>query len=132
MSGKFWSRERVTYTPLRERPIPVTPEEDEAWSERVDVPHKEPTRMLPQSAIRIARECDRIKATLIEKNLAYGNSALDPVRLFSKADPVEQLMVRIDDKLSRIQRGGEYPGDDTLLDLIGYMVLLRLAIREPA
>lgn len=84
--------------------------------------------VLPQSAIRIARECDRIKAFLVEKNMAYGDSATDPIRLFSRADTVEQLLVRIDDKLSRVQRGtGEYPGDDTVLDLIGYLVLLRIA-----
>ncbi len=84
--------------------------------------------VLPESAVRIARECDRIKAFLVEKNISYGNSATDPIRLFSQANTVEQLLVRIDDKLSRVQRGsGEYPGDDTILDLIGYLVLLRLA-----
>lgn len=38
---------------------------------------------------------------LLAKNAAYGNSALEPVRIFSKADPTEQIRVRIDDKLSR-------------------------------
>ena len=61
---------------------------------------------------------------LVEKNKAYGNSALDPVRVFSRASTVEQLNVRIDDKLSRLARGHEYPGDDTIRDLIGYLVLL--------
>ena len=89
-------------------------------------------RELPESAVRIARECDRIKAFLVEKNLAYGNSATDPVRIFSNANTAEQLLVRIDDKLSRIQRGGEYPGDDTLLDLIGYLILLRVTLGHPA
>jgi hypothetical protein len=69
----------------------------------------------------------RIENMLIEKNRAYGDSALDPVRVFSKQDNLEQLYVRIDDKLSRITRGHEYPGDDTISDLIGYMVLLLIA-----
>lgn len=64
---------------------------------------------------------------LIEKNKAYGDSALNPVRIFSKADPVEQIMVRIDDKLSRLARGSEYAGDDTVTDLLGYLVLLKIA-----
>lgn len=64
---------------------------------------------------------------LVNKNEAYGNSALDPVRIFSDASPVEQLKVRIDDKLSRIARGGEWPGEDTIDDLIGYLILLKLA-----
>ena len=77
----------------------------------------------------IAEVCSEISDLLCEKNRAYGNSALDPVRCFSKADPVEQIYVRIDDKLSRIERGGEYPGDDTIQDLIGYLVLLKVAMR---
>ena len=63
---------------------------------------------------------------LKSKNKAYGNSALDPIRVFSKADPVEQLNVRIDDKLSRIMRGTD-SGEDTELDLIGYLVIRRIA-----
>jgi uncharacterized protein (DUF2461 family) len=64
---------------------------------------------------------------LIKKNIAYGNSALEPVRIFSKADAREQLHVRIDDKLSRIMRGTEYVGDNDIDDLIGYLVLLKIA-----
>ena len=77
----------------------------------------------------IARVCDEVKAVLLEKNASYGNSALDPLRIFSRADPVEQLNVRIDDKLSRVARGSEYAGDDTELDLIGYLILRRVARR---
>lgn len=68
-----------------------------------------------------------IEALLIEKNKAYGDSAIDPIRVFSKADNLEQIYVRIDDKLSRVKRGYEYPGDDTIKDLIGYLVLLLVA-----
>jgi hypothetical protein len=68
-----------------------------------------------------------IEDMLIAKNRAYGNSALEPIRVFSKSDTIEQLYVRIDDKLSRIERGHEYPGDDTIFDLIGYLVLLIIA-----
>ena len=77
--------------------------------------------------VSIAQVCDDVKQTLLEKNRAYGNSALDPLRIFSRADPEEQLNVRIDDKLSRIARGREFAGDDTELDLLGYLVLRRVA-----
>jgi hypothetical protein len=80
-------------------------------------------------AATIAVVCDEIKEMLLAKNRAYGNSALAPLRIFSRADPVEQLNVRIDDKLSRIARGREFAGDDTELDLIGYLVLRRVAAR---
>lgn len=75
----------------------------------------------------IERVVSNIKEMLIAKNRAYGDSALSPVRMFSKSDAIEQLYVRIDDKLSRVQRGHEYPGDDTVFDLIGYLVLLLIA-----
>jgi hypothetical protein len=71
--------------------------------------------------------CHAITQMLIEKNIAYGDSALDPVRIFSKSDPAEQLKVRIDDKLSRLMKGTDYPGDNDIDDLIGYLVLLKIA-----
>ena len=74
--------------------------------------------------------CVEMSKFLIDKNRAYGNSALDPVRIFSKSDNVEQLMVRIDDKLSRFARGTEFPGDNDIDDLLGYLVLLKVARRD--
>lgn len=71
--------------------------------------------------------CTDISVMLQEKNTAYGDSALDPVRIFSKANAIEQLLVRIDDKLSRFARGTDYPGDNDIDDLIGYLVLLKIA-----
>lgn len=75
--------------------------------------------------------CRDIAALLVEKNRAYGNSALDPIRKFSKATNVEQILVRLDDKLSRLARG-QLAGEDVEKDLIGYLVLLRIARNEAA
>lgn len=77
-------------------------------------------------AVKIAQELQDIGNMLLEKNAAYGNSALDPVRIFSKADPVEQIKVRLDDKLSRLSRGAN-AGEDVIRDLIGYLILLRVS-----
>ena len=68
-----------------------------------------------------------IAEMLIKKNVSYGNSALSPVRIFSKADPKEQLMVRLDDKLSRIKNNESFPGDNDIDDMIGYLVLYKIA-----
>lgn len=75
----------------------------------------------------VRRITTQIAELLIEKNAAYGDSALNPIRVFSKADRIEQLNVRIDDKISRIQRGSEYGDEDTEMDLIGYLVLRKIA-----
>lgn len=92
-------------------------------------PKREAEFSVPDSVNLIAAECDRIKAMLIEKNLSYGNSALAPIRVVSKADAAEQLRVRIDDKLNRLKNSGDDLGEDTIQDLIGYLVLLRIAMR---
>lgn len=75
---------------------------------------------------QIRAECQTIADLLVGKNKAYGDSALSPVRIFSKVDLIEQINVRLDDKLSRLARGNE-AGEDVILDLLGYLVLLRIA-----
>lgn len=84
------------------------------------------------SQLQIALVCDEIKELLLSKNAKYGDSALNPVRVFSKASPVEQILVRVDDKLSRIKSGaGLIANDeDVLNDLIGYLVLLKIALNK--
>ncbi len=78
----------------------------------------------------IREKCNYIADFLVEKNRAYGNSAADPVDIFTKGlTALQKLDVRIDDKLSRMQRGGEYPGDDTFKDLTGYLIL-RLIVAD--
>lgn len=79
------------------------------------------------SGMSIWKTCHAIAQMLIEKNISYGDSALDPVRIFSKTGPVEQLHVRIDDKLSRLMKGTDYIGDNDIDDLIGYLILLKIA-----
>ena len=74
--------------------------------------------------------CDDVKQLLISKNQKYGDSALSPVRIFSQADATEQILVRIDDKLNRIQKGaGLLANDeDVIMDLIGYLILLKISL----
>jgi len=73
-----------------------------------------------------------IETTLLEKNDRYGNSALDPIRIFSRADRSAGIAVRIDDKLSRIRNLGTAPSpdEDTVRDLLGYLVLWCVAEEE--
>lgn len=81
--------------------------------------------------LKICQVCDGVKELLIEKNKKYGDSALNPSRIFSQASPVEQLLVRIDDKLNRIQKGAGLVAsdEDVIQDLIGYLVLLKIALK---
>ena len=67
--------------------------------------------------------CDALKEFLLAKNKNYGNSATEPVRIFSKSNANEGILVRMDDKLSRIKNSDTLAINDTV-DLLGYLVLL--------
>lgn len=71
--------------------------------------------------------CIDVAQMLIDKNISYGDSALHPIRLFSSADSTEQLKVRIDDKLNRVKNAQGFPGDNDIDDLIGYLILYKIA-----
>ena len=75
---------------------------------------------------QIKKECDQIAALLITKNAAYGNSFSEPINIFSQQAPEEQLKIRIDDKLNRLAKGSTFQNEDTILDLVGYLILLRV------
>lgn len=76
---------------------------------------------------RIIDVCDSIKAMLLDKNRKYGDSALNPCRVFSKSDALEQIRVRMDDKLSRIRNAQADDDEDAYMDLAGYLVLYLVA-----
>jgi hypothetical protein len=82
---------------------------------------------ITQTQTEICAICDEIKELLLTKNRKYGDSALNPVRVFSKASPLEQLKVRIDDKLSRLKNAQDDEDEDVVTDLIGYLVLYKVA-----
>ena len=75
---------------------------------------------------------DSIRGMLLRKREAYGASALEPVRVFAPPDlPTDTaILVRLDDKLSRIQQAhltGNTDDEDVIADMIGYLLLLAIA-----
>jgi len=78
----------------------------------------------------IVATCNSVCDLLLEKNRRYGDSALSPIRIFSKSDSTEQIKVRIDDKLNRLKNLQENDTEDTITDLIGYLVLLKISIKR--
>ena len=65
---------------------------------------------------------NQLKRFLLEKNRRYGDSALTPVKVFSKAAANDALLVRIDDKISRIKNSSIIRKND-VVDLVGYLSL---------
>jgi hypothetical protein len=83
--------------------------------------------MIQPFSIQVQLVLDSIEKMLIEKNRKYGNSALEPLGVFSKLSAKEGLLIRIDDKLKRIKNGSlEKDDEDVVNDLIGYLVLLKI------
>jgi hypothetical protein len=77
---------------------------------------------------RIEEIGNAIIKKLLQKNTAYGNSVFKPVKLFG--DEIKAsvaVKARISDKLTRIQnKGFSDETEDTLDDLIGYFILLKI------
>jgi len=79
----------------------------------------------------ILQEAEAVTNLLLLKNEAYGDSALKPAGIFAGGDAVHNLCCRIDDKLMRIKmRGITDETEDTVQDLIGYLILLKVALRQ--
>jgi len=79
-------------------------------------------------AVQVTVVLEEIRDLLIAKNQKYGNSALEPLGVFSQLSAKEGLLIRIDDKLKRIKNGSLQKDDeDVINDLIGYLVLLKIS-----
>ena len=79
----------------------------------------------------IEEMCESMKTHLIKKNRDNGDSATNPSNVFSSGSPVDSLCARIDDKLMRIQNKGiNDKTEDTVSDLIGYLILLKVALHK--
>ena len=102
-------------------------EADRGLSKPEDVQKLKEANVLTDAQKAIAEVCDEIKELLLEKNRKYGNSALNPCRIFARSDRLEQIRVRIDDKLNRIKNEQGDEDEDVVKDLIGYLVLYTVA-----
>jgi|TARA_R110000787_G_scaffold63959_12_gene144838 hypothetical protein len=80
-------------------------------------------------AVRLDEEIKNISNLLKQKNKAYGNTALNPINVFSKLNASEAICARLDDKLARIKNTGiNDKTEDTVDDLIGYLLLLKMSM----
>ncbi len=80
-------------------------------------------------ATSAGRYLDRVKKLLVQKAKIYGDSAADPVGVFSRTDAIERIQVRIDEKLSRVARGS-FDIEDSTADLIGLLAIRQVLKRR--
>lgn len=70
----------------------------------------------------IAEFCENLAFFLIEKNKKYGDSAINPKKIFSKQNASNSIAIRIDDKINRILNS-DFLRENDIIDLLGYLVL---------
>ena len=74
---------------------------------------------------KIKEVLDSIKDLLLYKNQKYGDSAINPKKIFYKGDSTNSILIRLDDKLGRIISNTEdKPRVNDVADIIGYCTLL--------
>jgi len=99
---------------------------------------KEPPKVPKKDSFQqaIEDECMRIESMLLDKNRRYGNSSLNPTGVFTSVKRESKIEARIDDKLARIKNFASknekhcIDYEDAIDDLIGYLILYRIALRE--
>ena len=79
---------------------------------------------------RIAKTFDELKEFVIQKNIDYNNSLQNPISVF-QTTKMNGILGRLDDKLNRIKASGINENTiDTVDDLIGYLVHLKLMYED--
>lgn len=81
---------------------------------------------------KIAEITDAMKDLLLYKNEKYGDSAINPIGIFTKhlkhvPENTVSILVRLDDKLSRV-RNSDLLRTNDISDIIGYCTLLLISL----
>lgn len=91
---------------------------------------KENEALLTETQKKIVEITDSIKDLLLYKNQKYGDSAINPKKIFYKGDSTNSILIRLDDKLGRVMSNTEEkPRVNDVADIIGYCTLLLISMR---
>lgn len=89
--------------------------------------HKENTMTDTQQ--KIVEVMEAMKELLLYKNKKYGDSAINPKKIFYKGDSMNSILIRLDDKLGRVISNMEdKPRVNDVADIIGYSALLLISM----
>ena len=78
---------------------------------------------------KITELTEAIRDLLLYKNEKYGDSAINPKKIFYKGDARNAILIRLDDKLSRITANtDDSPRVNDVADIIGYCTLLLISM----
>lgn len=78
---------------------------------------------------KICVTLEAMKDLLLYKNQKYGDSAINPKKIFYKGDSTNSILIRLDDKIGRVMSNTEEkPRINDVCDIIGYCTLLLISM----
>lgn len=84
---------------------------------------------LPPTQQKILEIMNAMKDLLLYKNQKYGDSAINPKKIFYKGDSTNSILIRLDDKIGRVMSNTEEkPRVNDVCDIIGYCTLLLISM----
>ena len=84
---------------------------------------------LPPTQQKIHEIMNAMKDLLLYKNQKYGDSAINPKKIFYKGDSTNSILIRLDDKIGRVMSNTEEkPRVNDVADIIGYCTLLLVSM----
>lgn len=88
---------------------------------------------LPPTQQKIHEIMGAMKDLLLYKNQKYGDSAINPKKIFYKGDSTNSILIRLDDKIGRVMSNTEdKPRVNDVCDIIGYCTLLLISMNVTA
>lgn len=94
-----------------------------------DLMSKSPWGDLPPTQQKIHEIMGAMKDLLLYKNQKYGDSAINPKKIFYKGDSTNSILIRLDDKIGRVMSNTEEkPRVNDVCDIIGYCTLLLISM----
>ena len=90
---------------------------------------KLPGKIVTETQQKIKDILSGMTDLLLYKNEKYGDSALKPKHRFYKGDSTNSILIRLDDKIGRIESNtDELPRVNDVADIIGYCTLLLISM----
>ena len=79
--------------------------------------------------VKLIDVLDGMKSLLLYKNRKYGDSAINPKKIFYKGDSTNSILIRLDDKIGRVMSNpDDRPRVNDVADIIGYCTLLLVSM----
>lgn len=120
-------KDSQAYQELRHLKLRAQPVLDDCKESKLTEKHDPITEDLSPFSAKLENVVNGLYTMLMDKNKAYGDSALNPIGIFAQGNPEDLIRVRIDDKITRIKNLKGKDTEDPEMDLTGYLILLLIS-----